>query len=109
MLATTFKEGVSPEEMLDKEAKLMEILGDISLTSRQLEKKILPIMTSDHIKLVPMLVRNRFAIYFCSKFHQAQNNNDKKAVMSMLQALARDSEEIKIVHQAILQELSGEA
>lgn len=69
LLADNFKEGYSPEEILELEAKLMVILGDTDMNARECEKKILSNVGYDKSEVVKVLVRNRFGIYFCSKFH----------------------------------------
>ena len=57
-----------PEELLEMEHKIMEILNIEN--SRECEKKLINLLSHDKFKLVGLLVKNRQTIYYGTKYQQ---------------------------------------
>ena len=63
-LKKKLQEVVLPEEILELENKILNIIGNGSLTIRECEKKLITLLTPKRIDLIKTLVKQRYTIFY---------------------------------------------
>ena len=72
----------------ENEDKILDILGNASLTARDCEKKLLMLLKAKNIELIKILVKQRNTIFFGILLKQAESQEEKTLIEEQMQSTA---------------------
>ena len=63
---------------------MLEIIGNKELTARDVEKKLIVLLTPKRIDLIKHLVSNRYPVFYGVLYHQAETEQEKNQVQMLM-------------------------